>query len=748
VLGVISDMQFPRGGVSDPEAGVAFTKAVRQSHGDIPILLQSKNARNRRLADELGVSFLLKNSPTLLYDLRNFMKNNFSFGDFVFRMPDGTEVGRASDLKSLEEMLETVPDECLRYHGERNHFSNWLKARTEFLLAYKLRPQKVSDYETIGDIRKYLIKCLRELRSSQHEGSVIDFDPQTFDPSSSFARIGGGSLGGKGRGLAFVNSIIYTYLLHSRFDGVRISVPPTVVIGTDVYDQFLNENDLWGVALKRTDEKEVEKRFLDADFPAETTAELRQYLELAEYPLTVRSSSLLEDSQYQPFAGIYKSYMIPNNHTDIEARLEELVTAVKRVYASTFSHCAKSYIRATPYRLEEEKMAVIVQKLVGSRHGNRFYPDFSGVLSSHNYYPIGPMKPADGIALVALGLGHIVMEGGRSLKFSPKFPQHPIQFNSVDEMLQNSQKMFYALELPDPGAESDHRREFKLVDLGLDVAEKDGTLAPIVSTYSLENHHVYDGMARRGSRLVSFAPMLKHGSFPLPEILRLMQKFGTRGMSASIEIEFAGNLSVPQGEPREFCVLQMRPMVVSHEGEELNIDDADKNTMMCYSTQVMGDGVLENIKDLVYVDIHRFERSESQGVAAEIGQFNRELAENGTPYILVGVGRWGSSDPWLGIPVTWDQISGARVMVETSFKDFRVTPSQGTHFFQNLISFRVGYFTVNSHFQNEFLDWDWLAAQAYVKDGTFARHIRFDEPLKVRMNGRSNRGAILKPVDS
>ncbi len=745
MLGVISDMEFPKGGVLDPEAGVALVKAVRAWHADIPILLQSNEPENKAVADALSASFLRKNSPTLLYDLRDFMKKNFSFGDFVFRLPDGTEVGRASDLRSLEEMLHVVPGESLRYHGERNHFSNWLKARTEFLLAFKLRPQKVSDYQSIEDIRKYLIRCLRDLRTARQQGNIVDFDPKTFDPSGSFARIGGGSLGGKGRGLAFVNSIIYANLLQSRFDGVRISVPPTVVIGTDVFDQFVNENNLWGVALKSADEKEVESSFLAGDFPAETTRVLRKFLELVKYPLTVRSSSLLEDSRYQPFAGIYRSYMIPNNHRDLDARLEELITAIKRVYASTFSHCAKSYIKATPYRLEEEKMAVVVQRLVGSAHGDRFYPDFSGVANSHNYYPTGPMKPADGIASVALGLGHTVMEGGPSLKFSPKYPQHPVQFSIVEDVLGNSQKTFYALGLTDAGAASDHRRLIKLLTLDIAEAETDGTLAALASTYSPENHQVYDGMGREGLRRVSFAPVLKHGLFPLAEILRLMLGIGARGMSSSVEIEFAVNLSVPKGELRDFCVLQMRPMVISHEGGELRIEEADESRMICHSTQVLGDGVLANIKDVVYVDIDRFDRSASQEVADEIGEFNADLSSADAPYVLIGVGRWGTSDPWLGIPVTWDQISGARVMVETSFKDFRVTPSQGTHFFQNLISFRIGYFTVNSDLRNEFVNWRWLNEQPHAGARKYSRHLHFDEPLLIKMNGRNARGIILTP---
>jgi hypothetical protein len=697
------------------------------------------------VADDLGVSFLLKGSPTLLHDLSTFMKNNFSFGDFVFRLPDLTEVGRASDLRSLEEELHHVPDESLLFHGERNHFSNWLKARTEFLLAYKLRPQKVSDYASVGDIRRYLIECLSELRVAQQQGIVVDFDPQTFDPSASFARIGGGSLGGKGRGLAFMNSMIYSYLLTDRFDGVTVSVPPTVVLGTEVFDQFMDENSLHKVALECNDDNEIEHRFLSASFPAKAVKSLRDLLVLMTYPLSVRSSSLLEDSQYQPFAGIYKSYMIPNNHSDSEARLEELVTAVKRVYASTFSHCAKSYMKATPYRLEEEKMGVVVQKLVGSRHGDRFYPDFSGVGNSHNYYPMPPIKTTDGIASVALGLGNIVMEGGRTVKFSPQYPERPIQFSSVPEMLENSQRNFYALGLPDPDSEYDHKEEFKLLDLDVMAAEPDGTLAALASTYSAENDQVYDGVSREGTRLVTFAPILKQGSFPLEEILRMIMKLGTRGMSAAVEIEFAANLSTPDTERREFCVLQLRPMVISHEGDELNIEDTDEADVICHSLQVLGDGVLRGVRDLVYVDIDRFDRAASKEVADEIGSFNQDLLAAGRSYVLIGVGRWGSSDPWLGIPVTWDQISGARVMVETGFKDLKVTPSQGTHFFQNLMSFRIGYFTVNSILKSEFINWEWLAGQPSVREGKYARHLRFDRPLTVKMNGRNNRGVILKP---
>jgi CheY-like chemotaxis protein len=746
ILGVISDMQFPRRGKLDMQAGVDLARSIMVSHPDIPILLQSRDPKNRIWADQLKVSFLLKNSPTLLNDVRKFMKEHFSFGDFVFCLPDGTEVGRAHDLRGLEKMLHSVPDESIRFHGERNHFSNWLKARTEFLLAYKLRPRKVSDYASMDDLRQYLIRSVSELRIAQQRGSIVDFDPDTFDPASSFARIGGGSLGGKGRGLAFVNSMIYSYLLENRFERTKVGVPAAVVIGTDIFDQFMLENNLWDTALMSADDNEIEQRFLRAEFSYEVVATLQSLLELMDYPLAVRSSSLLEDSQYQPFAGIYRTYMLPNNHNDMEVRLEQLQTAVKRVYASTFCGGAKSYIRATPYRLEEEKMAVVIQKLVGSTHGNRFYPHFAGVASTHNYYPISPMTSADGIAAVALGLGSMVMEGGRAERFSPKYPQHLIQFSSVEEILENAQSHFYALELPDPGKKSEHHSEHHdEMKLRIEEAEEEGVLAPLASTYSRENNTIYDGVSREGPRIISFAPILKQQLFPLTEILQLILKFGTRGMSSPVEIEFAVRLASNEGEENEFCVLQMRPMVIAHEWDELSIRETDESKMVCRSTKVLGDGVITGIRDVVFVDIDKFDRSASREVAAEIGQFNTELASADVPYVLVGVGRWGSSDPWLGIPVTWDQISGARVMVETGFRDLKVAPSQGTHFFQNLISFRIGYFTIDSVGNNGFLDWDWLRSQTPAKERKFTRHLRFEDPLQVQMNGRRQEGVILKP---
>ncbi|MCK5125890.1 MAG: histidine kinase [candidate division Zixibacteria bacterium] len=745
ILGVISDVQFPRKGKSDKKAGVTFARAVKKRHPDIPVLLQSFDPEREQDAHKIGASFLLKNSPTLLKQLRRYMKECFSFGDFIFKLPDGTIVDKAVDLRDLRYKLQSIPDESLLYHAERNHFSNWLKARTEFFLAYKLRPRKISDFNSTDGLRSALITFLEEYRVTQKRGAIVDFDPETFDPDDSFARIGSGSLGGKGRGLAFAGTLLYTYDMAEKFSKIKINVPPSVIITTDIFDEFLDENDLRDFAIDATDEAELEKRFLAADLSPKVVDWLRNILEKVHYPLAVRSSSLLEDSQFQPFAGVYETYMLPNNHVDIEVRLKQLIAAVKRVYASTFSNHAKAYLKATPYRLEEEKMAVIIQKLIGSRHKENFYPDFSGVLRSHNFYPIEPMKADDGITSVALGLGAMVVEGGTTVRFCPKYPRHLIQFSTINDALNHSQKEFYALEIPDTEVECIPDDRIDLSCLELSIAEKDNVLGPIGSTYSPENDAIYDGISRPGIRLVSFYGVLKSDLFPLSGILLHIMDLGRRGMSSPVEIEFSVNLSVPPGQPKEFYLLQMRPMALAYEEAELEIGEISESQIICRTDQVMGNGIVDDIRDIVVIVKEKYERSNSIEVARHVGQLNLELSKKKRPYLLIGVGRWGSADPWLGIPVTWDDISGAQVIIESGFKDMVVTPSQGTHFFQNLNAFKIGYFTVNSDRSDDIIDWEWLESQKAAKDMGMVRHIRLKKPILIKMNGRKNKGVVIKP---
>jgi CheY-like chemotaxis protein len=746
ILGVVSDVQFPRAGARTPDAGIAFAGLVRERWPDVPVLLQSSRPGYEREARAAGAEFLLKGSPLLLRELRRFMLENFGFGDFVFRLADGTVVGRAADLRGLEEQLQRVPVESIAYHAARNHFSKWLKARTEFDLAEELRPRRAEDFPSLEHLRRSLLDSLAAYRRERSQTAVADFDRETFDLSTSdFYRIGGGSLGGKARGLAFVRRLLAESRLREEFPGVRISVPPAVVVGTDVFDSFLEENGLRDFAIENPDDDDVRERFLASRFPAETGRDLAAFLERVTCPLAVRSSSLLEDSRYQPFTGVYETFMLPNDGSSVEERLEALVRAVKRVYASTFSGHARAYMRATPYRLEEEKMAVLIQPIVGSRHGDRFYPDFAGVARSHNFYPAPPLTSADGIAAVGLGLGRTVVEGGNCMRFSPRHPQHLVQFSSVADVLRNSQRSFWALELgarettggPDAGL-----RETRFE---LEAAEADGTLALLGSTYSPENHAVYDGLGRGGLRLVSFAPILKHGAFPLAEILCRLLEISEWGLGAPVEIEFAATLDHADGAAREMGFLQLRPLALSREVEALAFEDAEPARLLCRSRRVLGHGRIEDVRDLVVVDRHRFERGQSRQTAQEIARWNAELIALGAPYLLVGVGRWGSADPWLGIPVAWDQIAGARVIVEAGFRDLVVTPSQGTHFFQNLTSFNVGYFTVNPDAGEGDLDWAWLAAQPAVGETSCVRWLRLERPLLIQMDGRRGEGVILKP---
>jgi CheY-like chemotaxis protein len=746
ILGIISDIDFMRNGKQDPRAGIYFARNVIKKHGDIAILLQSINPKMKKEADDLGVAFALKDSPTLLQEVRKVTVENFGFGDFIFRSENGVEVDRAFDLRSLEKQLAVVPEESIKYHAERNHFSNWLKARTEFWLAHKLRPRKVTDFDTIEDLRQDLISSLRDYRKLRQRGIITDFKKESFDPQSGFARIGGGSLGGKARGLSFVSTLINNYQIQDQYEDIRVYIPPAVVLGTDVFDTFVDENNLRDFALNATDDVEITKRFLQAKkFPEEILGELAALLDLIIEPLAVRSSSLLEDSQYHPFAGVYETYFLPNQHENPLIRLSEVLDAIKRVYASTFYQGVKSYIKVTSYRLEEEKMAVIIQKMVGSAHNDRFYPDFSGVAKSYNFYPIPPQKSSDGAVSVALGLGKTVVDGGNTVKFSPAHPNHLPQFFSVKESLRNNQRYFYALDLSSNSQESYETHDVQVKQYSLDEAENDGSLYYVGSTYSKENNTISDGLSRSGPRIVSFAPVLKHKIFPLPQILELLLEMGSWGMGTSVEIEFAVRMSVKPNQPKEFGLLQMRPVVLKREIEELKIEVTNKNQLLCESPWVLGHGVREDIKDIVYVDYNTFDRSKSKEVAQEVTTINSSLFAKQTPYLLIGVGRWGTLDPWLGIPVNWDQISGARAIVESSFKDFMVTPSQGSHFFQNLTSFMIGYFTVNS-FKNEgFVDWDWLIKQPVITEKNYTKHVRLKNPLTIKMNGQQNKGIILKP---
>ncbi|MGA2980893.1 MAG: PEP/pyruvate-binding domain-containing protein [Terriglobales bacterium] len=764
LFGLVSDVEFPWEGKLSPEAGFELARMMKSLVPDVPVVLQTSRTEFRARAHAEGYSFLRKRSPTLLKDLRQILTEQFGFGDFVFRLPDASEVGRAKDMNELEEQLQTVPAESIVFHSQSNHFSHWLMARTEFALAAKLRPRKVSDFASSEHLRRDLIESINQYRQEQNEVLIGDFKADTFKPSeSSFLRIGSGSLGGKARGLAFVRHLLRKSRMTRRFPGVRVSVPPAVVLATDVFDQFVAENNLLDFALQCEDDAEIQQRFLAAPLSTSLNEDLKSFLAEVNHPLAVRSSSLLEDSQYQPFTGVYETFMLGNQQANLEDRLTALSEAIRRIYASTFSRHAKAYVRATPYRLEEEKMAVILQQVVGTPHGQRFYPDFSGVVRSRNFYPVPPMTFEDGIAAVALGLGRAVVDGGKCLTFCPRYPRNLVQFSSVEDILSNSQSEFWALELD--GASDGRPGHWHERRFGLDSAESDGTLQAVASTYSRDNHAIYDGVSRPGSRIVTFAPMLKHSTFPLAEILDELVRAGEDALGNPVEVEFAVRL--PQqagsstgqatgqlagqsagqstGQAAEFGFLQIRPLTLARESEDLALDDVQPERLICRGSKVLGNGRIENLYDVVVVDSQRFERSRSQEVAKAVAQFNRLLLGKNRPYLLIGVGRWGSTEPWLGIPVEWDEISGARVIVEAGFRDFRVTPSQGSHFFQNLTAFQIGYFTVNPDVGEGSVDWQWLTEQPAMEEQGCVRHLQFAEPIRVVMNSRTSQGVIFKP---
>jgi CheY-like chemotaxis protein len=735
VLGVISDVDFPRGSVSDPGAGVELARSIHELRPDIPITLHSSHPSNAALARSLGCAFLWKRSADLLHQLRRQLAELFAFGPFTFRLPTGAEAGKAHDLIALVAGIRTVPIESVLYHAERNDFSRWLSVRAEFELARLLRPRRPSDFATHEQLRANIVETIEEYRRQRFRGTVTDFDPGRFAATEGVSRIGSGSLGGKARGLAFAARLLDRSGLRHRFPGVRVSIPPTTVLGTDAFEAFLDGNELRRVALESDDDAERERRFVAAQFPEEITSLLTQLIEVADYPLAVRSSSLLEDSPFQPFAGVYETLMLPNADPRPQHRLQELLAAIARVYASAFSRRVSRVMAATPYRVEEMQMAVVVQKIVGRRRGNLFYPDISGVARSLNYYPVPPAKPDDGVAAVALGFGRTVVEGERCLRFSPAHPNRPAGFSTLADLLDNAQREFWALRLDGPGPR-------RLVRCGLDVAESDGLLGVLGSTYSPDSDVLTDGIGRPGLRLISFAGILKHGQFPLAAIVEALLDVCGEAVGGPVELEFAADISGPAGEPREFGFLQLRPLTPAREQELVDVNGIAGDALIARSNSVLGNGRITDIRDVVLVE-PGYHANTAARTCAQLARLNADLLRRGEPYILIGPGRWGSTHPQFGIPVAWEDIAGARVIVETSLADGAVAPSQGSHFFQNLAASDTGYFTIGVSRGREFLDWNWLLSQPASAQGG-VRHLRFTRPLLVIINGIEREGVIAR----
>jgi hypothetical protein len=744
VMGVISDVEFPRGGEPSASAGVELTEAIRALQPDVPFVLQSSVPENEALARRLGAEFLLKGAPDFLGRLRTTLTERLFFGDFVFLDPrDGSEIHRAADLRSMIDSLASLPDASLAFHAGRNDFSRWLRARAEFELADAVRPRRLEDFDTLDDLRDELVRELDGFRRERLRGTVSPFRPEWFDGLEGIVQIGGGSLGGKGRGLAFASRLMDEVQIANRFPDLRIGVPPAVVLGTDVFEEFFEDTGLRRLALESEDEAVTRRRILTEPLPASVREALARVAQVLRGPLAVRSSSLLEDSPSHSFAGIYATWLIPNHDPDPAVRAAQLEMAIRQVYASTFTRRSRAFLGATPYRLEEEAMAVVIQRVVGRRHGRWFYPDFAGVARSHNFYPTPPAQTGDGVCAVALGLGKTVAEGEPCLRFAPPFPEHIVEFSSVEGMLASAQRNFWALDLESPAPDAaGWSADGPLERLGLAEAEAHGTLQALGSSWSAANERVYDGVGRPGVRLVTFAPILKHGVFPLAEVVQELLILGIAGTRMPVEIEFAVDLEPADGGPPEVGFLQLRPLgAMRHQTVDL---PEHPDSVVCESPSVLGNGVVEGLADVVFVDPDRFDRGRSRETAGRVAEANARLVREGRPYLLVGVGRWGSSEPWLGIPVGWEDIAGARVIVEAGLRDIRVTPSQGTHFFQNLVSLNVGYFTVNAGAGEGRLDWDWLRSRPVLHSDGAVRHVRLDRPLRALMDGRTRRGLIVE----
>ncbi|MCU0303526.1 MAG: hypothetical protein MUC56_05675 [Thermoanaerobaculales bacterium] len=744
LLGVITDLGFPRGGVRDDGAGLALAAAIRAVDDDVPILIQTMDEGVRDRAAEIGVDFLSKRSPTLNEELRTYIQDRFGFGDFVFRLPDGTPVGRAADMRAMLRALSSVPDESLVYHAGRNHFSSWFKARTEFELASLLRPRRVSDFSTAASLRDYLITTLTDYLRAVRRHVITEFNAANFDEFAAFSKIGSGSLGGKGRGLAFMHKL----LSRSSPDipGVELAVPQTVALASDNFERFLEVNDLRSLVhyAEAMSDQEILDAFRNGSFPPGLRPELAAFLEVVGEPLAIRSSSILEDSVYQPFAGVYATVMLPNNHPSQDVRLAQLLEAIKVVYASTYFKRARHYFETTPYRLEEESMAVLVQRLVGRQHGHRFYPTLSGVASSYNFYPFGGMRHDDGVAQIALGLGKSVVEGFEALRFSPRHPHVLPQMSSVKDILRNAQRRFYSLDLDKidviPGAVTD----VNLLHEETIQAVRDGAATAVASTYDRASDRITIGLDETGVPLITFKPLLRGHVLPLPEILCWVLDIARDGMASPVEVEFAADIRPGLGRAQTFQIVQLRPLVIEQMDDAIALD-ADAETGAIVASEVaLGHGRREAIADLIVVDPERVDRSRTAQVALATEAINRRLREEKRHCILIGPGRWGSRDPWLGIPVDWPQISTARAIVETDFVDLQVEPSLGSHFFHNLTCFGVAFFAVHAHHRQGRVDWEWLRRQPTLEealDGT-VRHVRLLSPLQVLVDGSSGRGVI------
>ena len=742
MLGVISDVRFPIHGEKDSEAGLKLMREIRQNDPYLPLILESSESENRAKAEAEGLRFVDKNSKKMSLDLRKILEEHFGFGDFIFRDPKTkAEIMRIHSLKELQDNIFKIPDDSMLYHISRNHMSRWLSARAIFPVSMFL---KTVTWERLKDItahREIIFDAIVQYRHMKNIGVVAVFDRMKFDAYSHFARIGEGSLGGKGRGLAFLDNIIKMHPEFNSLEGAKVQIPRTVVLCTDVFDQFMEQNNLYQIALSDASDDDILRHFLRAQLPDSLIADFFTFFEAVKSPIAIRSSSLLEDAHYQPFAGIYSTYMIPYLD-DKYAMLEMLACAIKGVYASVYYRDSKAYMTATSNVIDQEKMAVILQEVVGKQYDGRYYPNISGVLRSLNYYPIGDERAEDGIASLALGLGKYIVDGGQTLRVSPYHPHQVLQTSELETALRETQTRFYALDTRHVGNDFKVDDGFNILNLKVKEAERDNSLNFIASTYDPYDQVIRDGLYEGGRKVISFAGVLQQNVFPLPELLQMSMRYGAEAMRRPVEIEFACNLNADR--TGSLYLLQIRPIVDQKQMLDEDLAAIPDTDCLLRSHNSLGHGVTEDVTDVVYVKTDdRFSAADNPTIAREIEKLNKEYLDRGTNYVLVGPGRWGSSDSWLGIPVKWPHISAARVIVEVALKNYRVDPSQGTHFFQNLTSFGVGYFTIDENRNDGCFHKATLDAMPAVEETEHVRVVRFEKGLRIMMDGKKGEGVVV-----
>lgn len=748
VLGIISDIRFKHNGKLDPHAGIDLCRQIRSESPFIPYILESSEVENKIYADELEVPFLNKgNEKTLPVQLKKLLLDNFGFGDFIFRNPETLEeVKRAANLKAMQTLIGILPEDVLAYHFRQNHISRWLYSRAMFPLAEFVENISLDDYPSVKEVRTALLDAIAQYRKIKNRGVVAIFQRDRFDQYSNFARIGSGSMGGKGRGLAFLDSLIKRNISLEDFWDQKVSVtlPKTVVICTDIFDEFMENNNLYPIAMSDISNEEILKHFLEAKLARHLLADFLVFFQAITTPIAVRSSSLLEDSYYQPFAGIYSTYMIPYVRTSKTHMLTMLSNAIKAVYASVFFKESKAYMASTSSIIDSEKMAIVLQEVVGSEHQQYYYPSFSGVARSINFYPIGPEEAADGICNVALGLGKYVVDGGLTLRFSPRHPQNILQTSDLSIALRETQTKFLAIDLKKNTYPTTDDGE-NLAVLDLKTAEADGTLRWIASTFDPNDNMIRDGIFEGGRKLITFSNILKHGAFPLAKILENVLKIGQHEMGHPVEVEFAVNLNY-SGGISNFYLLQIRPIVQNKETIEEDIEQIKQEETIISSNHSLGNGIIDNIYDIIYVKPQSFNASANVKTAYEIEELNKKLSEENRGYALIGPGRWGSGDSWLGIPVRWSQISSVRVLVEAGLANYRVDPSQGTHFFHNLTAFRVAYFSINPYKEDGYYNHEYLDQLPAIYESDQLRHVRLNKPAIVKVDGKKGKGVIELPM--